>query len=447
MGKYKYIILLLYIGQPLSVYTGMENLRFLGLAALVVGLIDFFTLSGGRIYVGSHFKRFQVAVLMSMVLMYGLSCVRSQSADASIIGGVNIGVQALLMVLITYAYVGRTYAGSDFKRTQSDGLYYMLWPMGAVIIINVVGYFFGLREYGQVAEDQPPSLLASLLGIDLGRSGFFLTGHPNGFAIFLGGVIVMSTIMLLYGRYRSHRRLFIRITLAVSIFALMILDSRGTAASAMVCILAAVFFKRTQWMGLAKVLVILMPLISLNVVYVLRNIGDTQTATALSRSDGEMSTANGRTIFWKYCAEELSEFKVEHVLGWGQSGHVSSGVALKYAYYLGYPTYTHNFIYQTILDMGYLGLITILLMCFLITRNGAALVKAGYLGGLVFVIFPIYFLFSGFFESTFGFFNPTYTSTFILVAAFSTFIHNEFLKHQYKLQQHDPFYQENPNLL
>lgn len=415
---------------PLALFIGIPSVKYLGLIGLVYGLIDIYLVRSkkGHLYVGRLLNRRQSAVLAIVVGQYMVSFLRIQSGEFSLIGNLNLAIQVLFIVLLTYGTVSRSRTG--FEDGGKQLIYQLYWALSMVIVINVGGSLLGFEapipDGGPPPDkDASPSLIAGLLGLDLGRTGFFLTGHPNGFGIYVGWVFIMGVLLLIYGKYENLQKQYIRFSVAAIIFALLMLDSRNTTASSIVCILLAITLVRIRITQLAPYLTWILPILSLSITVLLQYIASSGAAASVSRADGEIATGNGRTIFWEYCMEELSVFKEIHLFGWGQNGHITSGVALKYEWYLDYPAYTHNFVFQTIVDMGYLGLLSLLWLMYIVSKNGSLLVRKGYKQFIVFAVFPIYFQLSGIFEATFGQFNQPYTNTFLLMAGLSVFLMNE----------------------
>ncbi|MEM6805504.1 MAG: hypothetical protein AAF696_29175, partial [Bacteroidota bacterium] len=134
-----------------------------------------------------------------------------------------------------------------------------------------------------------------------------------------------------------------------------------------------------------------------------------------ARNPSEFATANNRGVIWKYCIEELQDFKAEHIFGYGQAGHLQSGISKRWSRDLdGWESYTHNFLFQIILDMGYLGLILILAFIYVSSQYCLKLYRAGYSYFIVFLGVPIVYLLSGIMEAPFGVANYLFTNTFFV---------------------------------
>lgn len=441
MRLFGIIIFLVLTANPLSYFLGIDPVRFVGLLGLLMGAALYMIQPRQKLYVGRVVDKGAFIGVLLALGTYAMSVFRTGIGDTTVVGNLNIVVQAVMICFLAYLFYSRYYGGTELLSKGAQAIFHLFWPLGLLAVVNVFGYFFGLTA--PVPDDMPnsfskhehTSVIASLLGFDLARTGFFLTGHPNGFAILVGWGIVMGVLMLVIGNYEGWQKKFIYLAVGTQFFALLILDSRGTLASALVCILGAIVLSKSRLVPILRLVVLVVPLVSLSVTTILQAIEESGAVDDLSRGKGDFSSGNGRTIFWKYCVEELSDFQPEQVFGYGQNGHLTSGVAFKYEYYLGYPAYTHNFIYQTIFDMGYIGLASLLILMFIATNQAIRLYGKGFREIIVLAIFPVYFQLTGIFEATFGVFNQQYTLIFLLFTSASAILYNEFQKAKLQLQQ------------
>jgi O-antigen ligase len=116
------------------------------------------------------------------------------------------------------------------------------------------------------------------------------------------------------------------------------------------------------------------PLSPVIAVMALGFLADSKFGGVLSRGNGDVSTGNSRFTIWSAIFHFLREPHVEHLYGYGAYGQLASNVVYSYSYIFGrslQPIYehAHNLALQTILDYGYVCLVTLaLLIVFAVLR-------------------------------------------------------------------------------
>jgi len=137
---------------------------------------------------------------------------------------------------------------------------------------------------------------------------------------------------------------------------------------------------------------IVFPVVLLSASFLLQS----DALTGLARGDNDIATGNSRLTIWVACWNELSSFKPIHMIGYGEFGQTGSGVSKNYIQVFADVKNadlfsTHNTVFQTILDTGYLGLLLYFaLMWNLINRLKNAYRLSGDRNLSIFISFILY---------------------------------------------------------
>ena len=309
-----------------------------------------------------------------------------------------------------------------------------------MVVFALICFFLGIEIPNHEPipeEDLTPSMLASLLGLDFGRTGFVLGGHPNGFGVFLGCMALFSIALLMGEELRKKQKWLVIAILSACIFAVLVIDSRGTLGNIVFTLGIILAYKKFRLRWLLPFVFLGIPIIAFSISTVLKAFAQTELASGLSRSgeEDELATGNSRSFIWNECLKEMSEFKEAQIFGYGQQGHLPSGVAKAYGVYLGRLVYTHSFYFQLFFDAGYAGLFLMFGMLFLCLRNGIVLEKVNITSGAIFIVFAICFPFAGIFEAPYGEYNSLCTALCDIIFCFSVFSYNLYLR--YKVEEYN----------
>jgi len=228
---------------------------------------------------------------------------------------------------------------------------------------------------------------------------------------------------------KKRERIVLLFMLAICVFSFLLIDSRGALGATILGIAGIIGLQKIRALWIVPRATIFIPLLSLVVISLLQVFAETDIAKQISRDPDELASGNNRGVIWKYCMEELQDFKVDHITGYGQLGHIKSGVANKWSRSMkGWKTYTHNFLFQTVLDVGYLGLIAILALIFIGAKYSLTIYNKGHPYMMVFLGVPILYMLSGITEAPFGVSNFLYTSLFFVLFLMPILMYDMFLK-------------------
>lgn len=216
--------------------------------------------------------------------------------------------------------------------------------------------------------DSPESEFGWLLGLDE-RVKFPLAEGINNFGVVVGAALTSSLVFLRRG---NHRRLGF-LGLLISAVAIIAVDSRGAFAAALIAaglVLLLTHRRRSEvlpWLALS--IPVSSYLVTLGVTASAPFVGE-----SLSRNTGDFATGTSRVVLWDIVTSYLADFEWVHLIGFGMYGHRSSGLSSNYlSLFRGYQTpdlnTLHNAGFQYIIDTGYIGLGTVVLVMFVCLRR------------------------------------------------------------------------------
>lgn len=258
-----------------------------------------------------------------------------------------------------------------------------------------------------------PAQVLSFFGVHHLRTFFPLSDGVNSFGIVVG--LAASTALVLAARSEGRTRRWAIIAAAVDIYAILLADSRGPISAALgATLLVLLLGRRITVIGLRSLgfLVPASPVVIFGALSLLTAPG--VTASAQGRT---ISTGTNRLFIWKPILDMLSHFRAADVFGYGAFGQITSGVARSYVYLFGDVSFTpgaHNFVLQTVLDIGYIGLIVVVLVFVMYIRAFAEASQRGSALGAALLCVMVYFVLVGFTEAAPTIYTPEIFFFFVL---------------------------------
>lgn len=412
------IILSLFVCRPLSETTGIDALRFIPLLTFIAGTFRYIYVRRGVLGFSIPKEKKGLLLYLLIILLYGISIFRVSGGGVTTTAVVNYIVQFVLIFTLFYFFTNFLYVKKEnVKEVSLDLIKGVLIALNIFLVINFLIYLGGLGAIATGAfEVDEPSTLAGVIGLSIKRDGYFLTGHPNSFGGFLAMMSVCNYLAFFYLSLNRLEKLFIVLTLGICAFSFLLIDSRGAIAAAGMTIIGIEILRRIRGLWLVPKAAVFIPILTLFVISLLQVFAQTDMAESISRDPDEMASGNNRGVIWKYCIEELQEFELEQVWGYGQLGHIQSGVSKKWSRAMkGWNTYTHNFLFQVIFDIGYFGLLCILSLVFIGANYSYKIYKKGEKYMIMFLGVPILYMLSGITEAPFGISNYLYTNLFFVL--------------------------------
>ncbi len=242
----------------------------------------------------------------------------------------------------------------------------LCWAPVVFVAVNVVLHLVGYVPSGQASSTGLEATILSALGVSVERVSFPMSGGVNGIAPTAAvGFAVCATFAVL-----GQRRKLALLPAALSLYALLLTDSRGALLAGLLAAALVVFTRRRRrrfgWVAIA------LPVLPALVAVSLGALEDTPVAARLDRSGASsISQGTGRTAVWEATWTELSEPKLDHIFGYGQKGQVASNVSVSYAslFQDDIDASAHSVILQTLLDLGWFGFLCLLALAASVIRR------------------------------------------------------------------------------
>jgi O-antigen ligase len=247
---------------------------------------------------------------------------------------------------------------STRQRRLRCALYSPVCFVAIDLALYVIGFSFR-SDAGQTPTNDGSAQLLGLIGIHTSRvNDLPLSPGSNG----TGEAAALAIVICAVLAYRSHgrQRLVALGGVLVSIPTILLVDSRGPLAYALLALIMLILLPR--WARRAVAIVPMLLLVAPAIIlFVVGQLGSLSSVLSRNQGNGSFLTATGRSKIWSIVVHFLSHPRAEDLIGWGAYGQIKSGVAAQYVYLFRYtedPEFTsvHSIALQTILDMGYIGL-------------------------------------------------------------------------------------------
>jgi O-antigen ligase len=344
--------------------TPSTSVRVLALAPLIAGIATLLPLRRPDRYVSLLGTLVGLFTLLIIVELF-----RGQSAG--VYGSISkahyeAGVICLLLVF-GYLYFASALSSSDRDRR----MFILCCVPGTYVAVNVVMHVAGFNTppTARVGTAGTPAQLLGLVGIHATRAFFPLSDGVVNFGDIVGVALAASGILAI--RVAGRQRLLAILLLMASIYAILATDARGALLCSMVAIILVLLVGRRCALAC---LAFFVPATTAIVSSVLGVVAHTSLVGTFSRNGNDLVTASDRTLIWHAVLTFLSHPSLTQLYGYGASGQISSGANLGYEY-LFYGTTdpssysAHNFMLQTVLDIGYMGLLVFIVLLYLTARR------------------------------------------------------------------------------
>lgn len=271
------------------------------------------------------------------------------------------------------------------------------------IFISTILYLTGADPFYNNLNDFSvgKSVLAStFFKSEIERKGSPLSVGINGYGVYVGAILTMSLTALFTMKSKKYRFFSILLVL-ICLFNFIYVDTRSALIWSVFAAFISLILIVSRRILFSKILIVLfstiMPFVLIGASFLLRS----EVFNVLSRSDNDIETGNNRLYIWISSWIELKEMKKEHIFGYGEYGQKAAGVSKDFdKIFSQSQNYdlltTHNIVFQTILDSGYVGLVLLFLLVFLILNMINSLYRRHQDKNLaIFLAFILYFFLVG----------------------------------------------------
>jgi O-antigen ligase len=291
------------------------------------------------------------------VAMLGIAVIRGADADTYASPSRAL-VDAIMFVIVALFAMMLLPSARDDEERRRRITAVALAP-GIYMAVNVMLHLAGARPPsggGTSIVAGTPSSLLGYIGIGARRTQFPLGTGINAFGVIAAVGLVGSAVV--WRQSRGPLRWVAAACVACSLYGAAYSDTRAAVLAAVVVLALLAVFKRIQAIRLLAIVVPLSPFV---VTWLIGGLTSLGIAEYVSRRGNDFSSGTNRFYIWQGALKVLRHFSPDQIIGWGTGGHISSGASLNYAYLfhrLPDPASTpsHNFMIQTVLDTGYIGL-------------------------------------------------------------------------------------------
>jgi len=355
------------LGSLMNVSTTTTQ-RTVVIVILAIGA--FLALPGGSLRTTSV----RAVAVWSFVVCLTISLLRFAAAPVPPVSARTMLGIALMIVMVTGLAFCALLAPSDrltFRRRFLCALYSPVCFVAIDLGLYVAGFNFRSNASQSQPNDGSAQLLG-LLGIHTSRvNNLPLSPGSNGTGEAAALAFVICAVLAYRGRGRL--RLISLAGILVSIPTILLVDSRGPLAYALLALIILIFLPRVARRAVA-IVPMLLPIAPAIILFIVGQLGSLSSTLNRNQGEGSFVTATGRSKIWSIVAEFLSHPHAEDLIGYGAYGQIKSGVAAQYVYLFRYvedPEFTsvHSIALQTILDMGYIGLALFLFFLMVITNS------------------------------------------------------------------------------
>jgi hypothetical protein len=326
---------------------------------------------------------------------------------------------AVLCLLVGFGYL--YFATATSSRERDHRMFVLCCVPGTYVAVQAALYIAGVHHVaagvgeGSASAGTPAQLLG-LLGIHAYRALFPLANGVVNFGDTAGAALAVSGILAI--KTTGRQRQIAAFLVVASLYALLETDARAALVAALAAVILAVLLGRRR---VIAALAFVVPFTTAIMSVALGLIAQTSLVTTLSRKGDDLVTATDRTVIWHAVLSFLSHPSLTQIYGYGANGQITSGANSGYVYLFwgtANPSVysAHNFMLQTVLDIGYGGLLVFVMLLYLTARRMQQMIVVSdqapamaLLGAL------IYFIINGATDTSPSIYSPETIYLFVLI--------------------------------
>jgi hypothetical protein len=342
-------------------------------------------------------------------LIFIISLIRTNNPD----NDMTIQVFRISMLVI-FIFLVNSFVYSYIMKSGEDKLFNLrlirnlLLPFFLFGLINLLFYFAGIKSESLFVKGYSVTLKS--IGITLERVKFYFVSGINSYGTLLGGLLSMS---LTYYFFVQKNMIYLIFSLTFIIL-LLFTDTRGAFLFSFISFLFIFLFSKKwisiKWIKFIPVLYFIGPII---LFFLLLNFG---ADSGLVREDEDVTSGNSRFLIWGIIFQELSVFKFEHIFGFGEYGVSNSNIISPLTKLFNSNEikliHPHNSILVSIIDTGYIGLASFLILIFNVFNNIVKMWHRFKCFQIVMLSVLIYIVLIGQTETAFGFYYQNFIFLF-----------------------------------
>jgi hypothetical protein len=302
-------------------------------------------------------------------------------------------------------------------------------PFLALIILNLIGYFLNIKIEATSGRDGAEEICVLLgkIGVNMSRVDFPFSPGFNSYGSLVGVFFTFS--LLGYFIINKFKKIFL-ISIILSSLTILMIDTRTAFFLPILILILLKFiykFNKPKLLWLIPLVTVLGNLIIVSFLAILSSF---EQFSFLERNTGDLASGNARTIIWFFSALEFSDFKLIHLIGYGEFGQFGSGASLGWAnLFLNYEnpelTSPHSLLFLILFDYGYLGLFLLIVIQYSVIKTIKKLWSYNRQLAILFLAFLIYWNFMGMTESFFGLYTTKIMIIFCAITYFALSLNNK----------------------
>ena len=395
--------------QIIYVYDVMGNSYILFISVLLTPAYVFINILKRRDYYMSVFKNKFFILLSVLCVCIGLA--RSNHPTAEMYWSIIKAFQLLCLFLASGIFIESN--KNNFNKILST----TLMPFVIICILNVVLWLVNFKPPKMEEAFTSQAVLVSIFGINLDRASFPFGFGINNYSMLTGSLFIISIIALVK---LNKNKLLYAISVAFSAISLILIDTRATIISAILLIIFLLFIRKTSKIKFIKFLpyiTIVGPLLYVSIIPLLASL---DLSSLLVRDNEDMSNGNSRFLIWGIAVQELSNFKLEHLIGYGEYGHYESGASKMWSDIFSVVEKSeikspHNTVLSIIFDYGYFGLILYIYFWRDIVNRIKIIWNSNQEIALIFIGFYCYNIIVSISEASFGMYAAQFNYLFFII--------------------------------
>jgi O-antigen ligase len=362
------ILLLILIRFPVAIgFRQNPTVRFIFIIPLLIATSYrlFVTLAQGKLHLNKEIFSLFGLYCCFLSFAYLRTAISGVMPVSTVLGNWLIWITIALFSLTLFGRITDEKTVYRYRR----GIFI---AFGIYVLLNVGLHFSGFRS-PEILYTRPfGAALLTNFGIATSRVIFPTASGINSFGTMMGALLVASLATVKIKATPRFDKLIALFGGSSSLIIMLLTDSRGALAFSAVTIFLIIFLPKKMFPTL-KWIPFLTPLIPIG-LYIFLNLLPVSITSYLSRSQNDISNMSNRITIWQTITSDLATLKPEHLWGYGYRGQVVSEVSRQYAslfsaYLSDEVASAHNFLLQSILEVGYIGTIIFLILLSLLIKR------------------------------------------------------------------------------
>jgi len=335
-------------------------------------------------------------LLLFICLIIGL--IRSNNPEEKEFSSYIKIVQLMLLLFATSINI-------DNNKIRINSIFiFVILPFTFFALLNLLLWSIKYHSIEVEEISMGSAVLLSNLGVVIDRVVFPLGFGVNNYGTLIGAILILAINSFIF---LKNFKVVHSVVIATCFLTLLLLDSRASLISSVLITAICIYIYKSNSISIIK----LIPYIALfgPVLYMVAIplLSQSTMMSGIVRNSEELATGNSRFFIWGIALNELSNFKVEHIFGYGEYGHFKSGASLIWSSFFGdYEKNElkspHNTILSIVFDYGYVGLILYIYFLVDVSRKITNVWLLNSKLGIVFAGFYFYLVLIGITEATFG---------------------------------------------